>query len=67
MTNPRISIDRRARKWAVFDGWDIKHPFTPYTDEAAALQAAQDWVATQCDLQAEVVYPMVTKMRMSSL
>lgn len=65
MTNPRISIDRRASKWAVFDGFDIRHPFTVYTDEVAALQAARDWVATQTDVQADVVYPMITKMRMS--
>ena len=66
LLTPKISIDRFASKWAVFNNYfDLVHPFTPYTDEAAGLKAAQDWVAANSSVQPELVYPRIAKMRMS--
>lgn len=66
MTHPTISIDRAARKFAVFDNHiDLVYPFTRYTDEKEALMMAREWVAGRTSIEPVVVYPRVTKMRMS--
>jgi len=46
MNDPTISIDRRSKSFAVFDGLNIIGKFEPYTDEAEALKTAQFRVAT---------------------
>lgn len=69
-----ISISRKSvlsgkSQWAVFHEWKCVKDFVEYTDEAVALAEAKEWVK-QCglpgaDLEPEVVYPRITKMRMS--
>lgn len=69
-----ISISRKSvlsnkSQWAVFQQFSCVKDFVEYTDEAAALVEAKAWVK-QCglpgaDLEPEVVYPRITKMRMS--
>jgi hypothetical protein len=65
MKEPSISIDRQAKKWAIFDGFSCVGDFKPYTDEAAALAESKAEVAKLTDKEPEIVYPVITSMRMS--
>lgn len=67
MINPCISIDRQAKKYAIFDGFDCVGGFTPYADEAAALADARAEVAKHTEAEPEIVYPVVRSVRTSSL
>ena len=65
--NLTISIDSDSRKWAVFAGVaDLKHAFTPYGSEDAALTLARAWCKANGDEEPQVVYPRITSMRVYS-
>lgn len=61
-----ISIDRQAKKAAIFKGLDIVSDFTPYTDEAFALATARAWCEANGDPSPEVVYPRIDSMRVTT-
>lgn len=65
MTLPCISIDRQAKKYAIFDGFVCVGGFTPYTDEATALVDARAEVAKHTAIDPEIVYPRIRVMRVS--
>lgn len=65
MINPCISIDRQAKKYAIFDGLECVGEFTPYTDEAAALAEARAEVAKHTAADPEIVYPRIRSVRTS--
>ena len=64
-----ISIDRQAKKWAVFkDDFTLAKAFTPYTDEGQARAAAHDWIGEQnwgdgVSVEVTTVYPRVDRVR----
>jgi hypothetical protein len=66
MNAPCISIDRAARSWAIFDGFNLVHDFTPYTDEKDALQTARAVVARATDVEPEIVYPRIDSVRVKT-
>jgi hypothetical protein len=62
----RISIDRAASSWAVFDeDFTLKRPFEKFTDEATALEEATAWVKERSEVDPDVVYPCITSIRTS--
>ena len=63
MINPCISIDRKAKKYAIFDGFECIGGFKPYIDEADALAEARDEIARHTTADPEIVYPFVRSMR----
>lgn len=65
VNNPCISIDRQAKKYAIFDGFDCVGGFKPYTDEATALAEARAEVAKHTTAPPEIVYPKVHSVRTS--
>jgi hypothetical protein len=70
-----ISISRKnlftgKSSWAVFqDHFKCVKDFVDYTDEAAALAEAKEWVKNcglpGADLEPKIVYPKITKARFS--
>lgn len=69
-----ISISRKSvldnkSQWAVFHDFNCVKPFVEYTDEAAAIAEGKAWIKQSglpgADLEPEIVYPRITKMRMS--
>ena len=68
--NPIVSVDRASRKIAAFDGPTLVHEFTPYTNEESAIASMSIWLAFRksptSDWPPRVVYPKITKIRMSS-
>jgi len=60
-----ISIDRQARKWAVFDGFTCVHGFISYDDEAQALTDAKAEAARRGTPDAEVTYPRIDSIRVT--
>ncbi len=60
-----ISIDRKAKQYAIFDGFQLLKNFTAYANEAEALASATSEVAKHTDEPPEVVYPQITKMTMT--
>jgi hypothetical protein len=62
----KISIDRGARKWAVFkDEFTLIRDFEGYTNEADALEGAKAWCRGYGDESPSVVYPQITSMRIT--
>lgn len=62
MLNPCISIDRKVKKYAIFDGFTCLG-FKPYTDEASALAEARAEIAKHTTAEPELVYPVVRSIR----
>lgn len=63
----RISIDRGAKSWAVFNqDFTVVKDFTGYSNEAWALQMAMQWCRAAGDDSPEVVYPSITSVRTST-
>lgn len=66
MKNPIISIDRGAKSFAIFENhFDLVYGFEKYTDEAAAIEKAKAIVAEKTDIEPEIEYPSVTKMKVT--
>lgn len=65
MILPCISIDRAAKKYAIFDGFTCVSGFKPYADEAQAEADARAEIAKVTDAEPDIVYPRVTKMHSS--
>ena len=63
MINPCISIDRKAKKYAIFDGFECIGGFKLYTDETDALAEARDEIAKHTAVDPEIVYPVVRSVR----
>lgn len=63
---PCISIDRGAKKFAVFDGYNCVRTFEAYTSEAQALADGKAWVAERTDVEPEITYPRITKMTITT-
>ncbi len=62
-----ISIDRQAKKIAIFSGLcGIASQFTPYADETMALASAKTWCEANGDPDPEVVYPRIDSMRVTT-
>lgn len=69
-----ISISRKTvltpqNSWAVFHEWKCVKDFVEFTDEAAAIAEAKEWIKKcglpGCDLEPKIVYPRITKIRAS--
>lgn len=65
-TDPIISVDIQAGKIAGFNGPEIVHEFTPFTDKATALKGMHEWFKTRSIHVPRVVYPHIKKIKMSS-
>jgi len=65
MKDPCISIDRAAKAWAVFDGFECIGGFHKYSDETQALADARAEVAKATDQEPNVVYPEITRMTLT--
>lgn len=62
---PIISVDEQAKKIAGFDGTELVHEFTPYTNKAEAMKAMHEWFKSRSIHVPQVVYPRITKMKVS--
>lgn len=62
MINPAISIDRKNKCFAVFDGFDVVRPFEDFTDEAEAEKIGRAFVAERTAKEPELIYPVIKKM-----
>lgn len=62
---PTISVDRQTKKLACFDGFDCVRGFQAYENEADALREAYDWFTTRTIHVPQVVYPRISKFKMS--
>lgn len=62
MKDPIISIDRRSKSWAVFDGTDICGKFERYTDENEAIKEGFKRIAVVTSKQPRIVHPVIKKV-----
>jgi len=65
---PTLSIDLRSKRIAIFDGLTLVRDFQPYADEMQARMEAQGWISARTTSETQptkVVYPKITRMRMS--
>lgn len=65
MKEPKISICRQSRSFAVFDGFEVVRNFESYTNETNALETAKAFVKERTDKEPEVVYPYISSMRIT--
>lgn len=63
---PTISIDRRSRKYAIFDGFELKLAFQPYTTEEEGLEIARSFLKFHTQVEPIVVYPEIKSVTASS-
>lgn len=61
-----ISIDRASKSWAIFDGLELVHKFTPYDDELDAIGEARRKCEELGDNDSNIVYPRITRMSIST-
>lgn len=62
ITNPIISIDRTAQRFAMFDDFTIIGDFQSYTNEEVAIKVAKTKFAILTDKEPQVVYPRIDKI-----
>jgi hypothetical protein len=60
MREPTLSIDRRSKQWALFDGFDLVEGFFPYRNEDEAISLGRAAAAKRTDLTPQVVYSDAT-------
>lgn len=63
--DPVISVDRTSKSVACFDGIDLVREFESYTSEPAAIANAIKWFDDHGVDCPRIVYPRITKMRIS--
>jgi hypothetical protein len=62
-----VSIDRKTRRWAVFDEhFSCVKEFVPFADEVQAVAAGLAWVAERSPAKPRVVYPKISKITAST-
>jgi hypothetical protein len=65
MNIPCISIERKTKRYAIFDGFSCVRTFMDYTDEAQAIADGRAWIAERTDVEPEITYPNITRMTVS--
>lgn len=66
IVKPCISVSRSSKVIAVFDDYKVVRDFRPYLDETKAIDAAKAWIKQYTDVAPDVVFPVVTRMTMST-
>ena len=66
ISDPSISISRSSKKFCLFDGWTAIGSFESYTSEEEAIRIGKERFKTMTDIEPKIVYPKITKMRMST-
>lgn len=66
ITEPRISIDRGSKAWAIFDSnFKCVKEFEDYVDEGDAKTKALEWLKGKTEDTPCFIYPQITSIKMS--